>query len=220
MIDDLDGVRRTLSAMGNHSHTTDRFQQDLRRCIESFAGHGDCLIEVGCYRGGMTAQFAWLGRRLGQHVHVVDIDPGYLEVARQSVEATSELGHVSFHLCDFAAFARDAGAGIRPSFALIDGDHRYDGVVADIRALQAMPTPPHGVAFHDYSLRYASEELADVRVDRALHDTLGEDVPHLPLGEVSRAGGPLRTAPRGADRHFHALGFSEGVLLEFRNLAA
>jgi hypothetical protein len=103
---------------------------------------------------------------------------------------------------------------------LIDGDHFYKGVVADIRALLAMRTRPFGVAFHGYSLRYANPEGAEIRVDRALHDTLGQNFPHLKIGETSRPGGPLQTAPRPDDPHYHEIGCSEGVLIEFRSLPA
>ena len=214
----LADARQKLLAMGNHSHTTDRFQDDLLHYADVFAPQGDALIEVGCFRGGLTAQFALVGKRLGQHLHVVDIDPGYLNVARESVEAVADAEHVTFHLCDFTTFTQGVGRDVRSSLTLIDGDHYYNGVVADIRALLAMPTRPFGVAFHDYSLRYASPELSEIRVDRALHDTLGADFPHVPIGEVSRPGGPLRTRPLGQDTHFHQEGCSEGVLVEFRNL--
>jgi hypothetical protein len=215
----LDAIRRRLVARGNHSHTTDKFQNDLMHYADTFASHGDTIIEVGCFRGGLTAQFAWIGKRLGQHVHVIDIDAGYLEIARQSVEATTDISNVSFHLCDLATFSQGVGRDVRSSLTLIDGDHFYTGVVADVRALLAMRTRPFSVAFHDYSLRYSSPEGADIRVDRALHDTLGPDFPHIRIGEVSRPDGPLRHAPEnGDDRHFHEPGVSEGVLIEFRCL--
>jgi SAM-dependent methyltransferase len=214
----LTSIRATLAAMGNHSHTTEKFQSDLMDYARAYSKEGDCLIEVGCFRGGLTAQFAAIGKELGQHLHVVDIDPGYLEVARQSVQSTTGDDNVSFHLCDLATFAQGAGKGIRVSLALIDGDHYYNGVVADVRALLAMVPRPYGVAFHDYSLRYAIPEGKDIRVDRAIHDTLGRDFPHVRIGEISRIGGPLRHEPR-EDGHFHEVGVSEGVLVEFRKLS-
>lgn len=214
----IENIRATLSEMGNFSHTTDKFQNDLLHHARAFASHGNCLIEVGCYRGGLTSQFAWLAKQLGQHLHVIDIDPGYLYVAKESVQATSDDSNVSFHLCDFATFIQGEGRDINPSFALIDGDHYYNGVVADIKALLSMPIRPYGVAFHDYSLRHADPELSEIRVDLALKDTLGPDFPHTKIGEVSREGGPLRTKPGNDNSHFHELAVSEGVLIEFRSL--
>lgn len=218
MLPQIDTVRETLNRMGNHSHTTEKFQNDLLRYADLFSSQGTSLIEVGCFRGGLTAQFAWVGKQLGQHLHVIDIDAGYLQVAREAVLATTDASNVSFHLCDLATFIRDEGSEIRPSFALIDGDHFYKGVVADIRALLSMSIRPYGVAFHDYSLRYGDPALAEVRVDRALKDTLGHDFPHVKIGELSRLGGPLRTSPQGSDTHFHEIDCSEGVLVEFRSL--
>ncbi|ODT05569.1 MAG: hypothetical protein ABS58_15105 [Mesorhizobium sp. SCN 65-20] len=218
MTQTLEQIRSTLAAMGNHSHTTEKFQNDLMKAARSYAGEGNILVEVGCFRGGLTAQFAAIGKELNQHLHVIDIDPGYMEVARQSVEATTGTENVTFHLCDLATFAQKAGKGANISLALIDGDHFYNGVVADIRALLSMKPKPYGVAFHDYSLRYATPEGKDIRVDRAIRDTLGHDFPHVQIGEISRPGGPLRTEP-GQDGHFHEVGASEGVLVELRNLA-
>ena len=217
-MDQIQEIRQQLSKLGNFSHTTDKFQNDLLHHARAYSTEGNCLIEVGCYRGGLTAQFAWLGKQLGQHVHVIDIDPGYLQVARESVQETTDESNVTFHLCDFATFIKGDGRGINPSFALIDGDHYYKGVVADITALLSMQTRPAGVAFHDFSLRYADPELSQIRVDLALKDTLGHDFPHTPIGELSRQGGPLRTKPGADNSHFHQEGFSEGVLVEFRKL--
>src|SRR4051812_44813381 len=151
----LASIRSKLAGMGNHSHTTDKFQNDLMGYAYRFAGEGDSLIEVGCFRGGLTAQFAEVGKQLNKHVHVIDIDPGYLEVAKQSAEATSGTENVSFHLCNLPAFVEGIGKGVNVSLALIDGDHSYDGVVADLRALLSMAPRPFAVAFHDFSLRYA-----------------------------------------------------------------
>jgi hypothetical protein len=213
----IQSIRAALLTSGNHSHTSPKFQDDLLMYAEAFSANGNCLIEVGCFRGGMTVQFASLAQRLKQHVHVIDIDQGYLDLTKQLVETMVGASNVTFHLCDLSTFVHGAGRDTRPTLILIDGDHRYDGVVADIRALYAMRTPPFAVAFHDFSLRYATVEGADVRVDRALRNTLGTDFPHIPIGEVSRIGGFLRTDP-GADGHYHEIGCPEGVLVEFREM--
>lgn len=209
---DIAALRDQIQADGNFSNTTMAFQDDLLRYGEEFASRGNCFIEVGCLRGGMTAQLAALARDLGQKVHAIDIDPGFLSVARDTVAATVGEGHAEFHHMDFTRFVAEAGPEIRPSLVLIDGDHFYDGVVADIVALFAMKSVPYAAAFHDYSLRYSHPEGAGVRVDLALHDTLGRGFEHVPLGEVARDGGALRTIP-GPDHHFHELGKSEGVLI-------
>jgi hypothetical protein len=206
-----------LQAVGNHSHTSRKFQDDLIHHANAFAAHGNCLIEVGCYRGGLTAQFAAVAAALGQEVHVIDIDEHYLEVARGSVQTTVGTENVTFHLCDLTTFAAKATKEIRPSLVLIDGDNRYAGVIADIRALFAMPARPFAAAFHDFSLRHATPDLADVRVDLALKDTLGKRFPHTPIGELARAGGFLTITP-GDDGHYHETGYPEGVLVKCARL--
>ena len=213
MQDDISTIRRQIADLDRRSASSETFQDDLIRFGREFAQRGNCLIEVGCYHGGMTAQFAALACELGQKVHVVDIDSHYLSVARDTVERLSLSDYAVFHQMNFQTFAETAESGCHAILVLIDGDHFYNGVVADIRALYSFRHLPYAAAFHDYSLRYANPEGADIRVDRALHDILGIDFKRVPIGELSREGGTLRTAP-GDDHHFHELGQYEGVMIK------
>lgn len=217
MVDqELERIRALLDAEGNHSHTSRKFQDDLLFYAKEFATCGNCLIEVGCFKGGLTAQLAYVARELGQRLEVIDIDSGYLEVARAAVKLAGKVP-VNFNHCDFSTFAAEAGSQVQPTLILIDGDHRYDGVTADIRALYDMRSRPFSAAFHDFSLRYTTEELSSVRVDRALVDAFGQNFQHNKIGEIAGAGQSLRTIP-GEDGHYHQAGYSEGVLVECRSL--
>lgn len=210
---ELDRIRARLAADGNHSHTSLKFQDDLLFYATKFAAHGNCIIEVGSWKGGLSAQFAYLARKLGQRFVVIDNNATYLEYARAAVEATGAGDSTSFHLGDFQSFAVTADPEIRPTLVLIDADHHYDAVAADIRTLYAMTSRPYAAAFHDFSLRYSTPELSNVRVDRALIDAFGEDFQHIKIGEVAAPGGPTLQITPQPDGHYHELGYSEGVLI-------
>jgi hypothetical protein len=171
---ELERIRARLAAEGNHSQTTRKFQDDLLFFANKFAAHGNCVIEVGCFRGGMSAQLAYLARKLGQRFEVIDIDANNLEYARAAAEMAGGSDSVGFHHGDFQSFVATADPKIRPTLVLIDGDHRYNGVIADIRTLYSMSSRPYSAAFHDFSLRMVASELSDIRVDLALAHAFGQ----------------------------------------------
>ena len=62
------------------------------------------------------------------------------------------------------------GLNIKPTIVFIDADHRYDAVVADIRAWLPLIKPGGFLCGHDYSGQGNNQE-----VRRAVNDTLGAD---------------------------------------------
>jgi hypothetical protein len=216
---ELEQIRARLAADGNHSHTTRKFQDDLLSFAEKFAAYGNTVIEVGCWRGGLSAQFAYLARKLGQRCAIIDIDETYLNYARAAVEMAGSSDFVSFHHGDFKSFVAAADPKMRPTLVLIDANHQYDAVVADIGTLYSMPSVPYSAAFHDFSLRYSFPQLSDVRVDLALHHAFGQDFEHVDIGELAAPGGTLRLTPHQDNGHYHAQGYSEGVLINCQTIA-
>lgn len=208
---ELSDIRRELDAIGRFSHTSRKFQDDLLDFIAQHHDRGGSVIEVGCFHGGLTVQLADAVRRHGLSLDVVDIDKGYLATARDTVTRFGLQDSVDFHKTDLAGFLASRRYETPPALVFIDGDHRYDGVVADIRAVRAMPELPYACAFHDFSLRYADGPLTNVRVDRAILDEFGADAPLRQIGVIAGVGG-LRTVPE-ADRHYHETGQPEGVLI-------
>jgi hypothetical protein len=162
----------------------------------------------------MSAQLAYLARKLGQRFEIIDIDVNW---NMHAVEMAGSSDSVGFHHSDFQSFVATADPKIRPTLVFIDADHRYDAVVADIRTLYSMSSRPYSAAFHDFSLRYSTPELADVRVDLALLHAFGQDFQHIKIGSIAAPGGALRIAPE-ADGYYHELGYSEGVLIECQTM--
>ncbi|WP_337177159.1 class I SAM-dependent methyltransferase [Paludisphaera sp.] len=209
-------VRRELERIGCLSSTSPSFQNQLLSYLDMNADRGDFLVEVGCFRGGLTAQLAYFAREAGKDLFVVDVDPKYLNMARETV--TRALGGLPSCVHFVQADLRNFLARPRPSdrcvLLFIDGDHHYDGVVRDIRAvLDSGLERPLSICFHDYGLRYTARDHLDVRVDRAIHDLLGDHAV-IPIGEVAGFSGVMPTEPVVADSgaHFES-GASEGVVV-------
>ncbi len=215
MIDqgEIIGIRKKMAEIGSTSHTSIKFQDDLLRWIAEAAPHGESIIEVGCYKGGLTSQIAYAAKQLGLVFDVIDIDHHYLNVAAAAVAAVGLQDYARFHAMDLASFVEKTGGQGKVALVFVDGEHRYHGVVADCRAIKTFSAIPHAAVFHDYSLRYADGELSDVRVDLGIKDEFGDSVRLVPIGELAGApGSSLRTQP-GEDRHYHQIDTSEGVVV-------
>lgn len=212
-------IRDELRHLGNHSHTSDAFQDDILHIIETERDRGGCVIEVGCYRGGLTAQIAAICLKWQKQLYVVDINADYLNIAKLSVATAVEQDNTIYFLGSLTDFYASGVLVHDPILVFIDGDHRYAGVVQDITAILASERPPYAVAFHDFSLRYANADLADVRVDRAIYDNFGSAIRLAPLGEIAGTGLTAKTEPQ-ADGHYHQFGQPEGVLLLYEEMHA
>jgi len=213
--DEIMEIRDKMNRIGCASHTSVKFQDDLLKTIAESSPFGEAIIEIGCYKGGMTSQIAYAAKKLRLSFDVIDIDHHFLNVAAEAVAAVGLQDNVRFHAMDFAQFSALMHDKLKISLIFIDGDHRYDGVVSDCRAIKRFDVPPHAAVFHDFSLRYADGDLTDVRVDLAIKDEFGNQPRVKPIGEL--AGSPssnLRTVP-AEDRHYHESGTSEGVVLYF-----
>ncbi len=216
----LSELRAVLDATGHHSHTSRKFQNDLIGHVCRNFALGDNLVEVGCYRGGLSTQLALVASYYGLHVHLIDIDANYLQIAGDAIKSFGLSSFVSLHLMNFPAFVDEGRLRSRAVLILIDGDHRYEGVVADIRALLRMQPTPLAAAFHDFSLRYDRPELSNVRVDRAIHDEFGSGFDLEPIGEIAGPRSSIRVDPSPQDGHYHEAGLPEGVLIALPNLTA
>ncbi len=97
--------------------------------------------------------------------------------------------------------------------AFLDGDHRYEGVTGDIRALVlSRLARPLSIAFHDYSLRSKDASLPDILVDKAIRDVLGHEVV-VPLGELAGLSSLVTEPSAETYQSYYDKGGVEGVLV-------
>jgi hypothetical protein len=208
-------IREKLHAHGSHSWTSATFQNQLLSFVQLNARRGDFVIEVGCARGGLTAQLSDLTSGLGKELYVVDVDQSMLDHAAAAVkESTGSIpDSTHFFRGDLRSFLASPRAGRRCILAFIDGDHRCDAVIRDIHALlDSRLARPLSIGFHDYSLRYGDEALADVRVDQAIRRALPDET-LIPLGELSGLSSLVIEPSPETRWAYYDKGGAEGVLV-------
>lgn len=208
-------LRQELEALGNWSHTSLKYQDDVLKSMTDSIDYGDSCIEVGCYKGGLTAQLAYLTGVHNKALFVIDIDPQMISQTSSLLEKLNLSKDVTFFVGTLQDFVAKGIGSSTPSFIVVDGDHRYDGVLADLKAIEGMKNKPTSIAFHDYSLRYIEGSgLTDVLVSKAIHDHWGARLKVTLIGETPRQGGVLNLKDNpGPHGHYFEENGSEGALV-------
>jgi len=206
-------IRRVIGGRGSFSLTSYKFQDDILSFILENQARGDCVIEVGCFYGGLSAQIAHIAQKIGKALYIVDVSETCLAKARETVEAIAPKADVYYHCGSFASFVAEQLNQIKPIVVFIDGDHTFEGVTADIYSLYQMQPMPHAAVFHDFALRVPTADyLAGVK--EAIYATLGQDFIHTPFGEIAGEGSTIHTENNpGEDGHYHLSGFPEAVMI-------
>lgn len=209
-------IREKLRELEIRSLTSEKFQDDLLRLAETRVAAGDCLMEVGSFHGGLTAQLAYAAEALGTWLDVVELNEEMIGRTRHAVEACGHPERVRYHCTSLDAFVEQAGATLRPALIFLDADHSYEAVKSDIRAVYALPHRPQIFAFHDYSLRYAGEWADKINVARAINELLPARS-LIPIGDKPGVHPHLKTTPQ-SDGHYHQEGEPEGVYIRCREV--
>jgi hypothetical protein len=117
----------------------------------------EAALEIGTCNGGSLRQIQAVARQ----TYSIDIDPQVKErLAGQMPGVTFLTGDSRALIPEVLAACRAAGTAL--NFALVDGDHRYDGVKADLNALLAYrPAAPLWVLMHDSSNPECRRGIAD-----------------------------------------------------------
>lgn len=115
---------------------------------------GDCVVEIGSYRGQSLAMLARALREKGSESRVISIDPHRDRPANieYTQAAMSRIGERD-RLVQIRAFSDDAHRLLRPesaSLVFIDGDHTPRQVIADYENYRSVVAPGGCMVFHDY----------------------------------------------------------------------
>jgi hypothetical protein len=216
----LDNLRLAIQESGNWSHTSIKYQNDVAKVLTEIFDNGDCVIEVGCYKGGLTAQLSFLLQQSNKPLIVIDIDSEMIRTTKELLGVHTLERNVEFFTGTLQQFIDKQLGDRKPSLIVIDGDHRYTGVIADIKAVESMKNKPGAIIFHDYSLRYTKNSgLTDVLVDRAIHDSWGDKIKVNLIGEKPEKGGLLNLKENpGPSGHYFDEGGSEGALIYWHDI--
>jgi len=103
---------------------------------------------------GYAEQTVWPEAFEGQLRPLYESCASTLDVFTQVVAERDLMAHVAVHRGTSETFARQAPAGFRCRLAFIDGDHGYDAVSRDIRALAPLLVPGGWMCFDDAHSTY------------------------------------------------------------------
>jgi Methyltransferase domain len=211
---ELSEVRRVAQKAGCFSWTSADYQSDILNFVTEHRHRGAGVVEVGTYKGGLTAQLAVLCQAFGWPLFTMDISQPFLDTARTLLESLQLADCVRFHCGNLASFAGQFALQHRPVLAILDGDHRYQAVIDDIAAIYRLNQLPVAAAFHDYSLRHPT---TGEDVERAVTESFGDRMV-CPIGAQIRgdAAYPTREHPSD-DGHYWQVPGSEGAIVELPN---
>jgi hypothetical protein len=177
----LSKMRAQLLEVGSQSETSIKYQDALARFVFENGEKGGAIIEVGCYKGGLTAQLAFMAKVRGSHLYTIDIAPEWISHTQDLLGKFNLNTHTRYYCGTFDNFAANTLFQERPLLLIIDGDHRYEFVLEDIKSIYKLKKIPYGVAFHDFSLRYV--HTYNIFVDKAIIDSFGPDIELIRIGE-------------------------------------
>lgn len=210
----LDRTRSYAASVDKISWTSLKYQDDLIAFIGSNRDKGNCVVEVGCFRGGLSVLLATVCKELGVHLHTMDIDPAAVASTQTIIDDLGLTKHATVHLSELSGFVRPAWFAnastrrLRAIICILDGDHTYDAVRRDLKSIERLKT--HAIGFHDYCLRHPE---FDERVDDAVRDHFGHGAKPSPIGLLmTGAGHPTKQNPQ-PDGHYWKVPGSEGALL-------
>lgn len=138
-------------------------------------GKGECVIEIGSFRGRSLAMLALALRGIGSDAKVISIDPhgqwpGNATHVRNALAEWGEDRRLVQHVGE----SDQAWKLLRPqcaSMIFIDGEHSYAQVVRDFENYRGLLAPGGCMAFHDYGIGpHNGREEADHEVRAVVDD--------------------------------------------------
>jgi len=207
---EVDLLREKIRETGQFSWTSKNYQDDIIRFIMANASPNSNIIEVGCYRGGLTAILAFLCKKLNIQLHSMDISDGSVKETRDLLDKLDISQNATIHNKTFQQFTREVKVVGETFLVIIDGDHSYKATNRDIKSVFELENQPKAIVFHDYGLRSSQ---TDERVSDSISDCLPQ-VLHIPIGTSHEEDSSLPTQENPSETgHYWLPGSSEGCLV-------
>ena len=204
-------IRKISQEAGCFSWTSREYQDDVLNYLIEHGHRGFGVIEVGCYKGGLSALLACLCSEFQWPLYAIDIDESAVTSTRTLLSAVGLLEQTSIYHGTLASFAAVTTLKDRPALIILDGDHRYEAVVQDLESVYRCNRLPFAAVFHDYSLRHPT---SGEKVDQAVKDCLGDwPVRHIGARMDGSSKYPTKDHP-AEDGHWWEVPGSEGAIVE------
>jgi len=174
-----------------------KYQDDVLDAVYKSAYNGGHIIELGLFKGGLSVQLAYLSKKLGVDLILVDISKEYYDTTLHHLR---ELGLFHDKVRLIHGTVEDLYAQIDctyspPAAIVVDALHTYNGVRTDISTILSYSPSVPVVAFHDFGLRsnYAKARENNLphhvnNVDRAILDVISNYNALHPIGEYGKGG--------------------------------
>lgn len=131
-----------------------QMEADSHKLFEMAYFAGDTILEIGTY-GGRSCVVELRGalsdprRTSPPQLFGIDIAPTSIEMTYDTLHAAGLAPHALLYRGTLQEFV--AEHAIRPTMVFLDGDHRYDGVRADLDTLSRYLPPGIPIFCHDFS---------------------------------------------------------------------
>lgn len=157
-------------------------EADSRKLYEMAYFAGDAILEIGTYGGRasvveLRGALASPARREAPQLFGIDIDENSIVRTYETLVGEGLADHALLFKGTLQEFV--TRYDVRPTMAFLDGDHRYDGVKADLDTLTAMLAPRVPVFCHDYlnpeneTGEYGVRKAVDAWVEAGFAERLG-----------------------------------------------
>lgn len=166
---DMALIKEYCKSTNKFSWTSDAYQQAVHAAILSSEGTPGAVIEVGCYKGGLSAQIAYICSLLNKDFIYIDIDEASIVSTKELLQDLGLSSMTRSYTGTFQSFLDGPGQDCHCSFVIVDGDHEYEATVRDIQTILMLKPIPCAAVFHDYSLRSGN---TNENVQQAITDTL------------------------------------------------
>lgn len=211
--DELNRIREWCATHETFSWTSLQYQNDILNFVYENRHQGDCVLEVGCYKGGLTSLLAVVCKHTGLHLRSMDIWDQAVASANNVLSGVGFSNYVTVEHVTLPNFVRKSDFPGKPVLCILDGDHAYSAVIADIKAATSLTSTPYAIAFHDYSLRHPT---TDERVSDAIDDHFGALKQRTFIGQkMNGAGHATKEAPQ-PDGHWWEVPGYEGAIVTLR----
>ncbi len=201
---ELSSIRKWCSERGSFSWTSPQYQSDILNFVYDNRDKGSCVVEVGCYKGGLTALLAFVCKQAGLSLYSMDISKESVETSLGVLNGLGLGGNASVEVSTLTEFVPRNKITRAPVLCILDGDHAYDAVLFDIRACSKIHPKPYAIAFHDYSLRHPT---TDERVSDAIDDYFGASTPRKLIGQpMNGTGHATKETPQPDGHWWHVPG--------------
>lgn len=208
--EDIKRISSYCEQEGKISWTSKEYQKSIHAVLLDKDLAPGVVVEVGCYKGGLSAQLAYFCRLLNRKFIYIDIDRNYLNSTRKLLKDLGLDKNTECFVGSFSSYMSTLGAKESIALVIIDGDHDYDATKKDICAF--LNSPPQWAVFHDYSLRSFNTHE---NVQKAIEDTL-VGCEKIKIGtQFKGIGHPTKDAP-DKEGHYWEVPGSEGIKVKIR----